>query len=182
MAGCHLHYLSGYISVFYPRIDPAAAMFPRGPRGHAYVCFCCKTQPSFILSVFIPSHHLAPLGLPLKMAAVYPMDTPSRLLRRVQQLEDMELPSLPSFQHEDLDYDSASASGMDSFTQDSSVSNRSSRGLVSRVESRKLGTDHRLVRRWQLLTHCASKVHQRLHSDLRPKTGPRLLLDRRSRQ
>ncbi|KAL7421209.1 hypothetical protein Q5752_004094 [Cryptotrichosporon argae] len=30
------------------------------------------------------------------------LDTPSRLLRRVQQYEDMELPSLPSFQH-DLD-------------------------------------------------------------------------------
>ncbi|KIR28320.1 hypothetical protein I309_02613 [Cryptococcus deuterogattii LA55] len=43
------------------------------------------------------------------MAASYPLDTPSRLLKRVQQMEDMELPSLPSFHHDDLDYDSTSA-------------------------------------------------------------------------
>ncbi|WVQ81425.1 hypothetical protein IAT38_003549 [Cryptococcus sp. DSM 104549] len=42
------------------------------------------------------------------MAALYPLDTPSRVLKRVQQMEDMELPSLPSFHHEDLDYDSMS--------------------------------------------------------------------------
>jgi hypothetical protein len=34
-------------------------------------------------------------------------ETPERVLKRVQQLEDVELPSLPSFSHE-LDYDSAS--------------------------------------------------------------------------
>lgn len=34
-------------------------------------------------------------------------ETPERVLKRVQQLEDVELPSLPSFSH-DLDYDSAS--------------------------------------------------------------------------
>lgn len=43
------------------------------------------------------------------MAAAYPLDTPSRVLKRVQQMEDMELPSLPSFHHDDLDYDSMSA-------------------------------------------------------------------------
>lgn len=43
------------------------------------------------------------------MAAAYPLDTPSRVLKRVQQMEDMELPSLPSFHHDDLDYDSTSA-------------------------------------------------------------------------
>jgi hypothetical protein len=37
------------------------------------------------------------------MAAL--LDTPSRVLRRVQQYEDMELPSLPSFQH-DIDFES----------------------------------------------------------------------------
>lgn len=43
------------------------------------------------------------------MAAMYEADTPSRLLKRVQQLEDMELPSLPSFQHDDdLEFDSSS--------------------------------------------------------------------------
>jgi hypothetical protein len=34
-------------------------------------------------------------------------ETPERVLKRVQQLEDVELPSLPSFSH-DLDYDSTS--------------------------------------------------------------------------
>jgi hypothetical protein len=34
-------------------------------------------------------------------------ETPERVLKRVQQLEDMELPSLPSFSH-DMDYDTAS--------------------------------------------------------------------------
>nr|XP_018259051.1 uncharacterized protein I303_08594 [Kwoniella dejecticola CBS 10117]OBR81209.1 hypothetical protein I303_08594 [Kwoniella dejecticola CBS 10117] len=38
----------------------------------------------------------------------YHFDTPDRVLKRVQQLEDMELPSLPSFQHDDIDYDSMS--------------------------------------------------------------------------
>ncbi|WVF65682.1 hypothetical protein IAT40_000413 [Kwoniella sp. CBS 6097] len=42
------------------------------------------------------------------MAMAYPLDTPDRVLKRVQQLEDMELPSLPSFQHDDIDYDSIS--------------------------------------------------------------------------
>ncbi|WVQ93329.1 hypothetical protein IAU59_000397 [Kwoniella sp. CBS 9459] len=42
------------------------------------------------------------------MAMAYPLDTPDRVLKRVQQLEDMELPSLPSFQHDDIDYDSMS--------------------------------------------------------------------------
>lgn len=32
-------------------------------------------------------------------------ETPERVLKRVQQLEDVELPSLPSFSH-DMDYDS----------------------------------------------------------------------------
>lgn len=32
-------------------------------------------------------------------------ETPERVLRRVQQLEDVELPSLPSFSH-DIDYES----------------------------------------------------------------------------
>lgn len=35
------------------------------------------------------------------MAAL--LDTPSRVLRRVKLYEDMELPSLPSFQQDDLD-------------------------------------------------------------------------------
>ena len=34
-------------------------------------------------------------------------ETPERVLKRVQQLEDVELPSLPSFSHE-MDYDTAS--------------------------------------------------------------------------
>lgn len=34
-------------------------------------------------------------------------ETPERVLKRVQQLEDVELPSLPSFSH-DMDYDTAS--------------------------------------------------------------------------
>ncbi|OCF44892.1 hypothetical protein I317_01171 [Kwoniella heveanensis CBS 569] len=42
------------------------------------------------------------------MAMAYPLDTPDRVLKRVQRLEDMELPSLPSFQHDDIDYDSMS--------------------------------------------------------------------------
>lgn len=32
------------------------------------------------------------------------LETPSRLLKRVQQYEDMDLPSLPSITH-DVDYD-----------------------------------------------------------------------------
>ncbi len=52
------------------------------------------------------------------MSAVYPLDTPSRVLRRVQLLEDMELPSLPSFQH-DINYDSGmSSSGGDTSHED----------------------------------------------------------------
>jgi hypothetical protein len=48
------------------------------------------------------------------MATAFPVVSPERLLKRVQQLEDMELPSLPSFQHDDdLDFDSESASGSD---------------------------------------------------------------------
>ena len=43
------------------------------------------------------------------MAAEVFAETPSRLLRRVQQLEDMELPSLPSIQH-DIDFESSAAS------------------------------------------------------------------------
>jgi hypothetical protein len=43
------------------------------------------------------------------------LDTPSRVLKRVQQYEEMELPSLPSFQHDDLDlsddYDVGSSQG-----------------------------------------------------------------------
>lgn len=35
------------------------------------------------------------------MAAL--LDTPSRVLKRVQQYEEMELPSLPSFHRDDLD-------------------------------------------------------------------------------
>lgn len=31
------------------------------------------------------------------------LDTPSRVLKRVQQYDEMELPSLPSFQRDDLD-------------------------------------------------------------------------------
>ena len=47
------------------------------------------------------------------MATEFMAETPSRVLRRVQQLEDMELPSLPSIQH-DLDYDTETASEADS--------------------------------------------------------------------
>ncbi|RSH95361.1 hypothetical protein EHS25_000448 [Saitozyma podzolica] len=41
------------------------------------------------------------------MATAYPLDTPERVLKRVHQLElqELELPSLPSFQH-DIDYES----------------------------------------------------------------------------
>jgi hypothetical protein len=44
--------------------------------------------------------------------AAYSFETPDRVLQRVQQLEDMELPSLPSFQH-DIDYESMSMSETD---------------------------------------------------------------------
>lgn len=56
----------------------------------------------------LSSHHPSTLQRQPIMAASYPLDTPSRLLKRVQQMEDMELPSLPSFHHDDLDYDSTS--------------------------------------------------------------------------
>ena len=46
------------------------------------------------------------------MAAVAFSETPERVLLRVQQLEDVELPSLPSFQH-DHDYDSEAATSFD---------------------------------------------------------------------
>lgn len=60
-----------------------------------------RTSPSIAHSTF-------------DMATLYPMDTPERLLKRVQQLEDVELPSLPSFQHDDdMDYDSESGTGSD---------------------------------------------------------------------
>ncbi|TYJ55290.1 hypothetical protein B9479_004010 [Cryptococcus floricola] len=42
------------------------------------------------------------------MAGLYPLDTPERVLKRVQAMEDMELPSLPSFHQDDLDYDTMS--------------------------------------------------------------------------
>ena len=41
------------------------------------------------------------------MTMAYPMETPSRVLRRVQQMEDVELPSLPSIEH-GLDDDTGS--------------------------------------------------------------------------
>ncbi|OCF72584.1 hypothetical protein I204_06966 [Kwoniella mangroviensis CBS 8886] len=44
-------------------------------------------------------------------------ETPDRVLKRVQQLEDMELPSLPSFQHDD-DVDFDSMSGTESTSDD----------------------------------------------------------------
>jgi len=46
------------------------------------------------------------------MATAYPMDTPESLAKRMQHLEDMELPSLPTIQH-DIDYDSGSMTGGD---------------------------------------------------------------------
>jgi hypothetical protein len=46
-------------------------------------------------------------GTMTTMAGMAFGETPERVLKRVQQLEDVELPSLPSFSH-DLDYDSAS--------------------------------------------------------------------------
>jgi hypothetical protein len=46
------------------------------------------------------------------MASAFSFETPARLLQRVEQLEDMELPSLPSFQH-DIDYESTSMSEAD---------------------------------------------------------------------
>lgn len=59
-------------------------------------------------------YHRSTSTFPDDMAALYPIDTPDRLLKRVQQLEDMELPSLPSFQHDDdIDYDSESGTGSD---------------------------------------------------------------------
>ncbi|WVQ75425.1 hypothetical protein IAR50_005049 [Cryptococcus sp. DSM 104548] len=42
------------------------------------------------------------------MSGLYPLDTPERVLKRVQAMEDMELPSLPSFHQDDLDYDTVS--------------------------------------------------------------------------
>ncbi|WOO83450.1 Pericentrin [Vanrija pseudolonga] len=48
------------------------------------------------------------------MAALL-LDTPSRVLRRVQQYEDMELPSLPSFQHDLDDMDSDHSIVSDSY-------------------------------------------------------------------
>ncbi|WWC91338.1 uncharacterized protein L201_006281 [Kwoniella dendrophila CBS 6074] len=39
----------------------------------------------------------------------YQFDTPDRVLKRMQLHEEMELPSLPSFQHDDIDYDSMGA-------------------------------------------------------------------------
>ena len=48
-------------------------------------------------------------------------DTPDRLLKRVQQLEDMELPSLPSFQH-DIDYESGSVTGAETSMEGSDQS------------------------------------------------------------
>lgn len=34
------------------------------------------------------------------------IDSPDRLLQRVQQMEDLELPSLPSFQHDEEEFES----------------------------------------------------------------------------
>lgn len=48
------------------------------------------------------------------MAALL-LDTPSRVLRRVQQYEDIELPSLPSFQHDLDDMDSDQSIISDSY-------------------------------------------------------------------
>jgi hypothetical protein len=53
------------------------------------------------------------------MATAYPMDTPESLARRMQHLEDMELPSLPTIQH-DIDYDSGSMTGGDTSMDDGS--------------------------------------------------------------
>ena len=46
------------------------------------------------------------------------MDTPSRVLRRVQQMEEVELPSLPSIQH-----DNENDSGMSTSDDDNSREN-----------------------------------------------------------
>ncbi len=61
------------------------------------------------------------------MATMY-LETPARVLQRVQELEDMELPSLPSFQH-NIDYDSES--GMESSDQGSNRSEMMESEIVS---------------------------------------------------
>jgi hypothetical protein len=58
--------------------------------------------------------------------------TPERLLARVEQLEDIELPSLPSFQHDDPDFESGiiteAESSLDAsdYSKSSSCSTRAS--------------------------------------------------------
>jgi hypothetical protein len=59
-------------------------------------------------------------------------ETPERVLQRVQQLEDMELPSLPSFSH-DMDYDTASE--VDRTEDEGSVDERSIDDIANRSEA-----------------------------------------------
>lgn len=83
------------------------------PRGQTRLVCAKAHSQMFVASVVDCASLSSPSSTTLQrqpiMAAAYPLDTPSRVLKRVQQMEDMELPSLPSFHHDDLDYDSMSA-------------------------------------------------------------------------
>jgi hypothetical protein len=65
------------------------------------------------------------------MAVPYPSYTPERLLARVEQLEDIELPSLPSFQHDDPDFESGIITEAESSLDASDYSNATHMPLVS---------------------------------------------------
>lgn len=94
------------------------------------------------------------------MTTAYLADTPDRLLKRVQQLEDMELPSLPSFQH-DIDYESGSVTEADTSMEGSNQSFQSVHDTVCEFDSQHVddscqekATPHPLRR--SFLPHLAS--------------------------
>ncbi|KAK4684273.1 hypothetical protein P7C73_g5915, partial [Tremellales sp. Uapishka_1] len=78
------------------------------------------------------------------MATAYHMETPSRVLRRVQQLEDMEMPSLPSIQH-DIDYESGLSGNDTSFDHDN-VSQISDKSLTEQETPHPFKRSHLVPR------------------------------------
>ncbi|WRT68934.1 uncharacterized protein IL334_005916 [Kwoniella shivajii] len=72
----------------------------------------------------------------------YHFDTPDRVLKRVQQLEDMELPSLPSFQHDDIEYDSMS--GAETSRDDYHYQQKQGQSVSDIVSQEDVATPHPL--------------------------------------
>lgn len=68
------------------------------------------------------------------MSYPFTLDTPERVLRRVEAMEEMELPSLPSFQHDGMDFDTGTMTEAES-SRDDPRSPAQSEKLTARVSA-----------------------------------------------